>query len=469
MKKLLINNIFLSLIFIGLVVIFVWPLNLDVILSLLLITIYFYLKMSKQENLLEKTNFLHLLLLFVLMLASIETIYSYKISAYWIPIVGIIMLVTILFRDLELGLLLTLISSIFTGIIYSNINLTIILLITGIFTSLLSYNAKKRSQIIKAGVLAGCIQVVCIIFMKNFNFNTISTREFLVPLLNGLLSGFLVSGVLPIFEYLFGVMTNISLLELSDFNHPLLKKMILEAPGTYHHSLIVGNLAETATEAVGANPLLARVGAYYHDIGKLEKPEYFSENQKVDQSKHTNLSPSMSKLVIMNHVKDGMELAKKYKLNPRLIDFIEQHHGTSLVYCFYRRALEGLETEDDIKEEGFRYPGPKPKTKEAAIVLLADSVEAASRAIDSPTAAKIEDVVHKIINNKFIDGQLDLCDLTLKDLEKIANIFSHILTGIYHGRVEYPEQKQNNHKKSSKQNSSSSEQNKKHHSENNKA
>jgi putative nucleotidyltransferase with HDIG domain len=255
--------------------------------------------------------------------------------------------------------------------------------------------------------------------------------------LNGLVSAILAAGSLPIFEYLLGVVTNISLLELSDFNHPLLRRMILEAPGTYHHSLVVGNLAEAAAEAIGANSLLTRAGSYYHDIGKLEKAEYFTENQ-CTASKHEQLKPSISKLVIMNHVKEGLEVAKRYRLNRRIHDFILQHHGTSLVFYFYRRALEEAQEQN---EEEFRYPGPRPQSRETAIVLLADSVEAASRTLNEPSAQRIQELVRKVINNKFIDGQLDECELTLKDLEKIASVFTHILTGIYHGRIEYPQDK----------------------------
>ncbi|MBI4707790.1 MAG: HDIG domain-containing protein [Candidatus Omnitrophica bacterium] len=246
--------------------------------------------------------------------------------------------------------------------------------------------------------------------------------------------------MLPIFEYLFNTVTNISLLELADFNQPLLQRLVMEAPGTYHHSLVVGNLSESACRAVGANALLARVGAYYHDIGKLDKAEYFSENQEVRESKHDTLSPEMSKLIIMNHVKEGVELARKSHLSQSIIEFIEQHHGNSLVYYFYRRALEKIEEDKEVREEGFRYAGPKPTTKETAIVLLADSVEAASRALKEPTAGKIEEMVHKVINNKFIDGQLDECDLTLKDLEKISEVFVRVLGGIYHSRINYPEE-----------------------------
>ena len=258
-------------------------------------------------------------------------------------------------------------------------------------------------------------------------------------MLNSIVSSVIAIGILPIFEYLFKTVTNISLLELTDFGQPLLQRLVMEAPGTYHHSLVVGNLSEAACTAVGANALLARVGAYYHDIGKLEKPEYFSENQDIKNSKHDTLSPTMSKLVIINHVNGGLELAKKYRLNPRLMDFIQRHHGTSLVYYFYRRALETLEEDHEVREEGFRYPGPKPNTKETAIMLLADSVEAATRALKESSPTNIEDVVHKIINNKFIDRQLDECDLTLKDLEKISAVFIRILSGIYHTRITYPE------------------------------
>jgi len=233
------------------------------------------------------------------------------------------------------------------------------------------------------------------------------------------------------------------LLELTDSSHPLLQRMVMEAAGTYNHSLVVGNLSDAACQAVGANGLLARIGSYYHDIGKLSKPEYFSENQILveDSKKHDTLKPTMSKLVIMNHVKEGVDLAKKYKLNPRIIEFIQEHHGNSLVYYFYRKALENLEEKEELNQEGFRYPGPKPKSKESAICLLADSVEAASRALKDPNPNSIEELVHKVINNKFIDGQLDECDLTLRDLEKIAAVFKRILSGIYHSRITYPDTK----------------------------
>ena len=323
-----------------------------------------------------------------------------------------------------------------------NLYLAGVLMIGSVLSSLLLWQARRRSKIITAGFLVGVLQALCVLtFLHSLSFKTLPLLRFcVVPFLNGIISAFLVAGLLSVFEFLFKVVTNISLLELADFNHPLLKRLVLEAPGTYHHSLMVGNISEMAAEAIGANALLARVGSYYHDIGKLEKPEYFSENQDNSSSKHDELSASMSKLVIMDHVKTGVELARQKGLNPAIIDFITQHHGTSLVYYFYRRALESTEDSEGVAEEGFRYPGPKPQTKETAIVLLADSVEAACRSLEEPTAERISDMVHRVINNKFIDGQLDACDLTLRDLEKIAKTFIHMLGSFYHTRIDYPDQ-----------------------------
>jgi putative nucleotidyltransferase with HDIG domain len=305
------------------------------------------------------------------------------------------------------------------------------------------------------------MQALSLFFISGFRVQY--PNNYIILVINGIVSCIIAIGILPVFEYLFKTVTNISLLELADFNQPLLQRLILEAPGTYHHSLIVGNLSEAACGAVGAKALLARIGAYYHDIGKLFKPDYFSENQDMSRSKHDALTPSISKMVIMNHVKEGIDLARKHKLNPRIIDFIQQHHGKSLVYYFYQRALENIEENQEIKEEGFRYPGPKPNTKETAIVLLADSVEAAVRSLKEPSPANIKEAVHTVINNKFIDGQLDECDLTLKDMDKISAVFVHLLSGIHHSRITYPEslKSENNHKKPSKEDSHQSEKDKK--------
>jgi hypothetical protein len=383
-------------------------------------------------------NLLNLALLFVIIFVGSYFIIRSGWSVYYLPFSLVPMLATLLFADLRISLLLTLASAISIGSIAGmHYYLAVIFLISGIVASLLVLGVRRRIAIMRVGLITGLVQMLALLLVDRFL--PADPAKYLILLLNGLASSILVLGILPLFEYLFRTVTDISLLELADFDQPLLQRMIMEAPGTYHHSLIVGNLSEAACQAIGAQALLARIGAYYHDIGKLYKPDYFNENQDVLDSKHENLTPTISKMVIMNHVKEGEVLAKKYKLNPRLIDFILQHHGTSLVYFFYRRALENLQEQQELQEEGFRYPGPKPATKETAVVLLADSVEAAMRSMKDPTATRTEELVHKIINNKFIDGQLDSCDLTLKDLEKISAVFVRILSGIYHSRVTYPE------------------------------
>jgi len=303
-------------------------------------------------------------------------------------------------------------------------------------------DAGRRAKILWAGLMVGIAKLLAILCIGLINGMEMSfyIKESIWALTSGIMSGFIVLGVLPVFEHLFNIPTNISLLELSDLNHPLLKRLAIEAPGTYHHSIMVGNLAEAACDSIGANSLMARVGSYYHDIGKMIKPEYFNENEMSAGSKHVNLAPSMSALIIAKHVKEGLDIAKKYKLNSAITAFITQHHGNSLISYFYQKALEKAANGTPLKEEDFRYPGPRPQTKESAIVLLADSVEASSRALNEPTPASIRNLVKKIINNKFIDEQLDECDLTLRDMHQIADSFVRVLMGIFHTRLDYPEE-----------------------------
>jgi hypothetical protein len=255
----------------------------------------------------------------------------------------------------------------------------------------------------------------------------------------GLLSSVLVLGLAPIIEGLFGYTTDIKLLELANLENPLLKDLTLQAPGTYHHSVIVGSLVEAAAKSVSANPLLSRVSAYYHDIGKLKKPLYFIENAGGTENKHDHLSPSMSSLVLISHAKDGAELARENHLGERITRIIQQHHGTSLISFFYQRAKEQENPEMSLlNESDFRYPGPKPQTKEAGLVMLADAVEAASRTLTDPAPAQIKGLVQRIIQSIFLDGQLEECELTLKNLHSIEESFTRILTAIFHRRVEYP-------------------------------
>jgi len=243
-----------------------------------------------------------------------------------------------------------------------------------------------------------------------------------------------------LFESFFGFITDIKLLELANLNQPLFQKMIIEAPGTYHHSIIVSSLVEAAAEAIGANALLAKVSAYYHDIGKLNKPLYFIENQTGSENKHDKLSPKMSSLIIVSHVKDGCEIAAKAKLGRPIINIIRQHHGTSLVSYFYDKAKKDKdESMRSLSETDFRYPGPKPQTKEAGLVMLGDVVEASSRTLTNPTPARIRSLVRERIEAVYMDGQLDECELTLSNLNTIAETFTKILTGIFHHRVDYPE------------------------------
>jgi hypothetical protein len=247
----------------------------------------------------------------------------------------------------------------------------------------------------------------------------------------------IVSMMLPFLEYVFKITTDISLLELLDLNQPIMKSLMINAPGTYHHSVIVGNLVEAAAEGVGVNPLLGRVTSYYHDIGKVKMPEYFVENQRGAPSKHDKLTPHMSSMIIINHVKEGVELARQSKLPESIIDIIKQHHGTSVISYFYQKARE--QEQDSIPaEQDYMYPGPKPQTRVAALVMMADAVEAASRVLTDPTPARISALVDKIINHIYLDGQLDECELTLKDISAIKEKFTYILTGIFHKRIDYP-------------------------------
>ncbi|MDR1522610.1 MAG: HDIG domain-containing protein [Endomicrobium sp.] len=295
---------------------------------------------------------------------------------------------------------------------------------------------RKRSDFINVGIKVSVVNVLIITMF--YLFDTYGISQFEYNLIYGILNGSIVTVLLlvlmPLFEKLFSRTTNIKLIELSDFSNPLLKRLMLEAHGTYHHSIITADIAERAANVVNENVLLARVGAYYHDIGKLNNPQYFIENQTLGHNPHEALTPEMSKLILISHVKDGAFLARKSNIDNEIISIIQQHHGTTSMYSFYHRALE---ENTNVNIENFRYQGPKPQTKVAAIVMMADSCEAACRSIEEPTAARIKDMVEKIINNKFIDGQFSECPITLKDLELIKNSIISTVTGIYHARIEY--------------------------------
>ena len=302
----------------------------------------------------------------------------------------------------------------------------------------------KRFDLIVTGLkisFAGLLVVLCVYLLEKFLIdvdNLLILRDLLLIFINGLLSGIIALGTLPILESTFGIITPYGLAELADHNQPLLKRLHFEAPGTYHHSLMVSNLVEAAAEAIGANPILARVGAFYHDVGKLRRPLFFVENQSYFgiENPHTKLNPRLSKMVITAHPKDGVEIAKEYKLPSIIHAFILQHHGEGLASYFYNQAVaeEGIE---NVKEEQFRYTGPKPNMKETAILMIADAVESAVRSLKSPSNEEIEEIIDKIIKERLNDGQFSDCPLTLKDLKVIATTFNRILRGMQHNRIKY--------------------------------
>lgn len=364
------------------------------------------------------------------------------------------------------GLYTAVFVSLWSSILFGKVDAPLLVcgLISGFTAVYLTLQVRQRSRLIRAGLGVGVA-----IWALSLTFGIIGPIDLFLPnatdwkmigiqsalaIGNGILTATLVGGILPILEHLFRITTDISWLEASDLNHPLLRRMTIEAPGTYHHSLVVANLAESAAEAIGANATLCRVCSYFHDIGKLVKPDYYTENMNFERNPHDDLAPTMSALIIIAHVKEGVDLALKHGLNQQIIDIIQQHHGTSLVYYFYKRALQqqedariggkimNLREEDvpEVREETFRYSGPKPQTKESAIISLADVVESASRSLEKPTPQKIEQLVSDLISQRIADGQLVECDLTLADLNVIADRFRFTLMTMLHTRIAYPKQ-----------------------------
>lgn len=361
---------------------------------------------------------------------------------YLFPITMGAMLVRIVLNS-EVAIVFSLLASYFSAALMGNQLFYFIFAFVGsVIGAHKVARCEQRNILIKAGITVGGINTLMIL-----SYNLISGNPFkmtllsdlLMGLLGGLLASVLVLGIVPIVEIIFGYTTDIKLLELANMDHPVLKDLILQAPGTYHHSIIVGSLVETAAKSIAANPLLARVSAYYHDIGKLKKPLYFIENVGGEDNKHDHLAPTMSSLILISHVKDGVEMARENHLGERIGHIIQQHHGTSLISYFYQKAKEKENPEmESVNEKDFRYPGPKPQTKEAGIVMLADSVEAASRALTDPTPSRIKSLVQRVTNSIFLDGQMEECELTLKDLQKIQESFNRILTAIFHQRIDYP-------------------------------
>ena len=362
---------------------------------------------------------------------------------YLFPFAASAIIVRIILNS-EVALVYCAVCAPLAGIMLNNsLQVVIYALLGGIVGAHGVRQCKERGIIYLAGLKVSVVNMALALCFHTYADSAFSLQTvycLVFALLGGILNAVYVSGTIPLVESLFQYTTDVKLLELANLNSPLLRELMIRAPGTYHHSVLVGNMVEAGAEAINANPLLARVAAYYHDVGKLKKPHYFIENIRDGENRHDKLTPSMSALILISHMKEGVELAREHRLGVPIIEIIRQSHGTSLINYFYLKA-KGLEVPGSppVDERDFRYPGPKPQTREAGLVLLADCVEAASRTLADPTPARIQGMVQKIINSIFIDGQLDECELTLKNLHEIAKSFNQILAGIYHQRIDYPE------------------------------
>ena len=421
------------------------------LIFLLLASLYYYFYNLEEKKEMKHTHLMQFSLIFLLSILimkviSLIDVLEYADLFYIFPAAMGAMLIRILINE-NLAVLVTIITAICGSIIFNegvsgSIHMTvgIYILCSGLAGIMFMSNNHHHSKIFMGGLFVAVVNVIDIFslaFIRNeqYDFKEIGVT-IIIALMSGILSAVLTIGLLPFFEAGFGILSSMSLIELSNPNHPLLKKILTEAPGTYHHSIMVANLAESACEAIGANGLLARVGCYYHDIGKTIRPKYFIENQMNMENPHDRLPPEASKNIIMSHVKDGAELLKKHRLPKEIVDIAEQHHGTTLLKFFYYKVKQSGE---DVTEEEYRYPGPKAQTKESAIVGVADSVEAAVRSMSQPTPEQIEELVRKIISDRLQDNQFNECDLTLKELEKVTNSLCESLKGIFHSRIEYPE------------------------------
>jgi hypothetical protein len=413
------------------------------LILVLLLGFYFYKYQPDIWDDNSKLLLIELLIFIVVVLAKILTLFHNPFVDYMVPTAMASILLTILIGS-DTALITTLFISLLIAPIYDmNFNIVLTSFLAGLIGIFSVSKVKARGDIIRAGLNVSFILVFLIgglsLLKQNQDWSNLIWSVG-GGIINGLLVGVLANGLLPYLEDLFNMTSSVKLLELSNPSQPILKRMLVEAPGTYHHSIIVGNLAETAAEDVGADSLLARAAAYYHDIGKLKRPYFFSDNQFGGENPHDKTSPNLSALIIKSHVKDGVELAGENGLPSKITDIIKQHHGTNLISYFYQQALQDNK-HDDIEKKDFRYDGPKPQSREAAIIMLADITEAAIRSknFNKNNHDRIEGFVRGLVKDKLIENQLDQSNLTLSDLDTIVKSFVKVLTGIYHQRVEYPE------------------------------
>ncbi len=382
------------------------------------------------------------LLLITLLVAQLTAISTYPLLIYATATTLVVAMILAISYDQRFALgIAVLHAALVTTAVGQGIGFFLVLAVGALTTTFMLDEVRRRSKLVEVGALAAAAMSLAAVAVCAMDAPPLEVivRNGLQVAAAGLGAGFVVMGILPLIERAFRVTTSMTLLELADASHPLLRRLQLEAPGTYSHSLQVATLAESAAEAIGANSLLCRVGSYYHDIGKLHKPDYFCENQFGGPNRHINLTPTVSLLVIVGHVKDGLEMAREYRLPQGIQQIIAQHHGTTLVEFFYHKACTNGQVRDDqIDETQFRYPGPKPRTREAAIVMMADIVESASRAMTDPAAHRVETLVHELVMKRLLDGQFDECDLTFAELEQVEQSLVKTVLSLYHGRLPYP-------------------------------
>ena len=365
------------------------------------------------------------------------------VSPYLIPFACAPILLTLLINykiSIVISILNVIVISIATGF---DAQVMMLGVISSILGATLLKKMQQRNELLYSTLYLSIVGVIITVstgILISSNLREVLIKS-AITFIGGVLSGIFALGILPFLEGTFNEVTTLKLLELSNPNHPLLKKLLMEAPGTYHHSMLVANLAEMASEEVGANSVIVRIGSYYHDVGKTERPYFFGENQMGGENPHNHMTPNLSAKIIISHVKDGIELARKHNLPKVIQDIIGEHHGTTLVKYFYYTMKNNSENPEEVKEEDYRYPGPIPNSKEAGIIMLADSVEAAVRSIKEPSEDKIKEMINNIISDKLSCGQLNDCNLTIKDIEKIKKCFLTALNGIYHHRIEYPKEK----------------------------
>jgi cyclic-di-AMP phosphodiesterase PgpH len=420
------------------------------IVTLLLAIYYYFFQMKtqpeKRQTFLLLFGFIFSLSIFIMKLISMLQIFDFSGIGYLVPAALSGILIKILI-DERLAILTSIILAVSGSILFNegvsgtlNFSVGIYILFSSLAAILFLSSQNQRANILRAGLFTGFVNLMTLLalmFLPNGQFTGLEYGYYFVTaLVSGISSAVLAMGLLPFFEASFGILSTMRLIELSNPNHPLLRKILMEAPGTYHHSVMVANLSESACEAIGANGLLARVGSYYHDIGKTRRPTFFIENQMHLDNPHDRLSPDKSASIIIAHVTDGSAILKKHHMPKEIIEIAEQHHGTSLLKFFYHKAIQN---NPDTKEEDFRYPGPKAQSKESAVVGIADSVEAAVRSLSQPTPEAIESLVRKIVTDRLQDGQLNECDLTLKEIEIVTHSLCETLKGIFHSRIEYPE------------------------------